>query len=105
MYKLMTLAAVLVALALAPVLGGVSDDRALRDPVDASRARVHPIEAEPAPSGEAPTCDWSCETCEPDQGCQQICSEIGDCGSTCGVIAHCDAQHVWSDEACSCVGR
>jgi hypothetical protein len=104
MYKLMTLAAVLVALALAPVLGGVSDDRALRDPIDMSRASVQ-VATEHATSDETLTCDWSCQACASDQGCQQICSEIGDCGSTCGVMARCDAQHVWSDDACSCVVR
>lgn len=107
MYKLMTLAVVLVALALAPVLGGVSGDDTLRQRSDVSGQTSAPIAAERARAqiDQTPSCDWACEACEADQGCQQVCTEIGDCGSTCGVMARCDAQHVWSDEACGCVTR
>jgi hypothetical protein len=107
MYKLMTLAVVLVALALAPVLGGVSAEGTLREPMDASEASEqlsNPI-AQRRQADETPACDWACEACEADQGCQQTCTEIGDCGSTCGVMARCDGQHVWNDEACACVIR
>ena len=113
MYKLMTLAVVLVALALAPVLGGVSGNGTPRERVDVGvgvsvgereQASVQ-VAAERAQIAEAMSCDWACEACEPDQGCQQVCTEVGDCGSTCGVMARCDAQHVWSNDACACVPR
>lgn len=107
MYKLMTLAVVLVALALAPVLGGVSGSGTSREPadVDAREQASKRVAAERAQIAETMTCDWACEACEADQGCQQVCTEVGDCGSTCGVMARCDAQHVWSDDACACVSR
>jgi hypothetical protein len=105
MYKLMTLAVVLVALALAPVLGGVSPDDTPREPADVSEQASVQVAVERRPSDETVTCDWACEACEADQGCQQVCTEIGDCGSTCGVMARCDAQHVWSDQDCGCVAR
>jgi hypothetical protein len=105
MYKLMTLAVVLVALALAPVLGGVSGSGTTGDLVDASEQLTASRTVDPAPNDETLTCDWACQACESDQGCQQICTEIGDCGSTCGVMARCDAQHAWSDEACACISR
>jgi hypothetical protein len=105
MYKLMTLAVVLVALALAPVLGGVSGGDRPRELVDVREPSSAPTAAERAQIAETLTCDWACEACEADQGCQQVCTEIGDCGSTCGVMARCDAQHVWSDETCACVTR
>ena len=114
MYKLMTLATVLVALALAPVLSGMGGDARPRDPSGAGDM-ARPIEV----AGEAPeqdptstnapedakTCEWSCRACEPDQGCRQFCTEIGDCGSTCGVTARCDSHHKWSDDACACIAR
>lgn len=106
MYKLMTLAVVLVALALAPVLRGVSAGDELRDPMSAAEQASVRVEADdPVEIDETLTCDWACQACEPDQGCQQVCIEIGDCGSTCGAMARCDAQHVWSDDACACVMR
>jgi hypothetical protein len=111
MYKLMTLSVVLVALALAPVLGGVSAEGTLREPMNAIEASElsEQLSAPPASErrqhAETSACDWACEACESDQGCQQTCTEIGDCGSTCGVMARCDAQHVWNDQACACVSR
>jgi hypothetical protein len=102
MYKLMTLAVVLVALALAPVLGGVSGNGTSHGQLDPSQQLSAPRTVDP---GQALTCDWACQACESDQGCRQICTEIGDCGSTCGVMASCDAQHAWSDEACACVSH
>jgi hypothetical protein len=105
MYKLMTLTAVLVALALAPVFGGVSADDRPGGSVDVREPASERLAAERAQIDESLTCDWTCQACEADQGCQQICTELGDCGSTCGVMARCDAQHEWSDEACACVIR
>lgn len=105
MYKLMTLAVVLVALALAPVLGGVSGDGTPPESIDVREQTSPRIGAERPSTDASPTCDWTCQACEADQGCQQVCIEIGDCGSTCGAMARCDAVHVWSDEACACILR
>lgn len=114
MYKLMTFATVLVALALAPVLSGMSGDARPRDPSEAGEVievrRADEVVAQQGVRADvteeaAKTCEWSCQACEADQGCRQICTEIGDCGNACGVTARCDAQHEWSEEACACVGR
>jgi hypothetical protein len=113
MYKLMTFATVLVALALAPVLSGMGGDARPRDPSGAGEVEVRrPSEAvsqqgvraiEPEETNQ--TCEWSCRACAADQGCRQICTEIGDCGNSCGVTARCDARHEWSEDACACIAR
>jgi hypothetical protein len=113
MYKLMTLATVLVALALAPVLSGMGRDDRPREPSGAGdmdqasgRTNESPTIGQNMNAAEqAQTCEWACQACDPDQGCRQLCTEIGDCGNTCGVTARCDAQHTWNDEACACVLR
>jgi hypothetical protein len=106
MYKLMTLAAALVVLALAPVLTGVRrDDGPAREMVGPGTHASGVRAAEPSQPDEALTCEWTCRACEPEQGCRQICTETGDCGSTCGVTAQCDTQHAWSEDACACVLR
>lgn len=116
MYKLITLSTLLLGLALAPVLGGNVEQRhggpaqsdspyvdgALHDP---SGALAGALAGDTAAnmSIEASACDWRCEPCEPDQGCTQTCTEIGNCGTTCNVIARCDVGYVWDEGSCSCV--
>jgi hypothetical protein len=104
MYKLLSLATVLVALALAPVLSGIHQ---AENPQGTARAgaSVEPVQRIIPAKAEEQSCDWSCRACEPEQGCKQLCTEIGDFGNSCGVTAQCDAQHVWSDDACACVSR
>jgi hypothetical protein len=104
MYKLMTMASVLVILALAPVLTGMSRDEGPRD-MPGQRATHGAEPAEPARLHDPLSCEWTCRACEPEQGCRQLCTETGDCGSTCGVMAQCDDRHAWSDDACACVLR
>ena len=106
MYKLLTLGTLLVGLALAPVLTNsvdeqLQDDNVVLSPrqLDARDARA-PEEA--APVDEARACEWECRACEPGQGCAQICAEVGDCGSACGMIAQCDSDHAWDEGACAC---
>lgn len=108
MYKLITLATLLLGLALAPVLSGsVRQDG--RGPAQTdSLHRVHDSRVgDPATSngsaGEAGACEWRCEACEAGQGCSQTCTEIGNCGSTCNVIARCDTGYVWDEDSCSCL--
>jgi hypothetical protein len=106
MYKLLSLAAVLVALALAPVLTGIHQAENPQGSVRVGEQSSERAKAgESSASVEEQSCDWTCQACEPDQGCRQFCTEIGDCGSSCGVTAQCDAQHVWDDEDCACVSR
>jgi hypothetical protein len=107
MYKLMTLAAVLVVLALAPVLTGMSAAEAPQPMrgMGGQKASEPAGPAELASPDELLACEWSCRACKAEEGCRQLCTETGDCGSTCGVMAQCDAQHAWREDACACVLR
>jgi hypothetical protein len=106
MYKLLSLAAVLVALALAPVLGGMRQAESPQGSVRVGEQLSKRVDAVvPDAVTDEQACQWACRACEPEQGCRQLCNEIGDCGSSCGVTARCDAQHVWSEDACACVSR
>lgn len=101
MYKAMTLATVLIGLALAPVLSdvrGEADNRPSHsiEVVDAS------VTATDEQAAEELSCEWSCGACEPGQNCTQMCMEIGDCGDACGVTARCEAGYRWDNQSCSC---
>jgi hypothetical protein len=48
-------------------------------------------------------CAWDCELCPDGQGCLRACTEIGDCGSSCNVVAQCMAGYGWDETSCSCV--
>ena len=107
MYKLMTLGALLLGLALAPVLSGNGAQEEQDDLVELSArqidARVSSEQGVDQPvTQEARTCEWQCEVCEPEQGCSQVCTEIGDCGSACDMVAQCDAEHTWDESTCAC---
>ena len=107
MYKLITLATLLVGLALAPVLGG-SVEQEPRGPAQTDSLRVNHriLDRTPATAAselELGSCEWACEACEPGQACTQTCTEIGNCGSTCDVIARCNRGYVWDEGSCSCV--
>jgi hypothetical protein len=105
MYKLLSLAAVLVALALAPVLTGMHQAENPQGSVHVGEPLERAEKVDAGAKAEQQSCDWNCQACQPEQGCRQFCTEVGDCGSSCGVTAQCDAQHVWSDDACACVSR
>ena len=49
-------------------------------------------------------CAWACELCPAGQGCLRACTEVGDCGSSCPVVAQCVADYAWDELSCSCVG-
>lgn len=114
MYKLITLATLLLGLALAPVLrGSVAEDKL--DPMQTDwprdndrvtdRVLDHAGQSDDAATEvETSACEWRCEACEPGQACSQICTEIGNCGSTCDMVARCNAEFVWDETSCSCVG-
>ncbi|KIG17197.1 hypothetical protein DB30_03510 [Enhygromyxa salina] len=114
MYKLITLSTLLLGLALAPVLGGsVGQDRtgpaqtdSLHPDYHRDRVRIDRENSQGLSSqldGPIASCEWSCEACEPDQGCTQTCTEIGNCGSTCNVISRCEVGFAWDEASCSCV--
>lgn len=118
MYKIMTVAALLVGLALAPVLGSefradafTPGARGNAQPGSVETGASKRAAAGPsagkgaAEADEVSSCAWSCQACEPEQGCSQICTEIGECGSVCGVMARCDAGLRWDESACTCVTR
>lgn len=113
----MTVAALLVGLALAPVLGSEFRADAF---TPGARGNAHPGSVETGASKRAAgprtaqgaaeaddvsSCAWSCQACEPEQGCSQICTEVGECGSVCGVMARCDAGLRWDESVCACVTR
>jgi hypothetical protein len=106
MYKLITLSTLLFGLALAPVLGGrveqPRDGLGQDDSPYVSNLAGYPT-TDPTLDAEFGTCEWRCEACEPGLGCIQTCTEVGNCGSTCSVIARCDADYVWNEDSCSCV--
>lgn len=115
MYKIMTVAALLVGLALAPVLGSefradafTRGARGNAQPgsvkTDASK-RGGLTDPGAGEADEVSSCAWSCQACEPEQGCSQICTEVGECGSVCGVMARCDAGLRWDESVCACVTR
>jgi hypothetical protein len=102
MYKIMTLSTLLLGLALAPVLssvGDATDNRPIHS-ID-TVATTEPMDELPA--DEPSSCEWSCGACEPGQNCTQMCTEVGDCGNSCGVTAHCASGFGWDDASCSCV--
>jgi hypothetical protein len=114
MYKFLTISTLLLGLALAPVLGGsVGQERTPSVHPDS----LHPDHFEQLDEQERhnvrdqsvqlvaaiASCEWRCEACEPDQGCSQTCTEVGNCGSTCDVVARCDVDYAWDEASCSCV--
>lgn len=105
MYKVMTLGTLLVGLALTPFLSGEVESRRppVEDPVVNSRAEQDGVVSEVEAAGPTKrACEWSCAVCEPDQGCTQTCTEIGECGSTCGFVMECEPGLRWDEIACAC---
>jgi hypothetical protein len=110
MYKALTLVTLIAGLVAVPVLRGGSvdlgsDREQTRAPEVANQLTEQATLGlhEPGPV-ELTSCEWACQACEAGQGCTQTCTEIGDCGSVCGVIARCEVGHRWDDSACACVG-
>lgn len=111
MYKLLTISTLLLGLALAPFLSAQERQGPRRN------AAVHPEHESANQVGDqvknqaigtavavdSGTCAWRCAACEPGQGCSQICTEIGECGTTCNMISRCNAGYVWDEASCSCI--
>lgn len=104
MYKVMTLGTLLVALALAPVLsGGVDPERKELPEVELPSQDLPVVNEARAQSPEqARSCQWACSVCEEDQNCTHSCTEVGECGSSCGFIQQCHPGQVWNEANCSC---
>jgi hypothetical protein len=65
---------------------------------------------EPEPGEETSTaeqaaggCQEKCQKCPPNKFCTMECKLIGNCGSSCTMIALCVEGYVWSDTACQCL--
>jgi hypothetical protein len=107
MHKIVGVAALLLGLAIAPVLGGMGME--VKAPqlgptsVEAPASAPERPDVEPSVVEQASACEWSCRACAADEGCKTLCTEVGDCGSVCGVTARCDDAHHWDEQACACV--
>ena len=105
MYKLMTLGALLVGLALAPVLsGGIDPEQKtlpkIERPAISASDQLSPTND--AARASARSCQWECHVCEAEQDCANTCTEIGECGSSCGFIMQCKPGQNWNESNCAC---
>ena len=48
-------------------------------------------------------CQTICKQCAPNQVCTQVCELVGNCGSSCTVLALCIQGYHWDDNACRCL--
>lgn len=105
MYKVMTFGALLVGLALAPVLsGGLDPERKTLPEVElpASNLDAAPAKVGAKTPDSKRSCQWECSACEAGQDCTHSCMEVGECGSSCGFIMQCVTGQTWNEASCSC---